>query len=218
MLRSQVLTGLIFGTLPLIPPAQGAPPGIPPSGPYDDPRDDPGDGPGDGRGGGSGGNAGDGRGGSGDDLAAKPGGGPDDGVPPAAGPGDDVPPPGDQDAPRGEDDYPCPDDPPAGYAGDDDDWPGCSPAGAWPALPAVIPPALTRTGDARPADGRPPGGLLDVSLPWQVLAGTSPAPGHLGRIGPITGPQARHLAKVAARDPGTRWRIIITDPSAVHAP
>jgi hypothetical protein len=120
-----------------------------------------------------------------------------------------VPPPGDQDAPR--DDDPCPGDGPAGHAGyidaehDDDGWL----APDWPDLPALIPPAFTCPGTRIP-DGRPVTGLLDVSLPWQVLAGNSPGPGHLGRIGPITAAQARRLARAAARDPGTEWRIIVT--------
>jgi hypothetical protein len=49
-----------------------------------------------------------------------------------------------------------------------------------------------------------------VSLPWQVLAGISSGPGNLGRIGPIPASQARRLARAAARDPGTEWRIIVT--------
>ena len=120
-----------------------------------------------------------------------------------------MPPPGDQDAPRDDDNYPCPGDGPAraGYSDadhDDDGWL----APDWPGLPALIPPAFTRPGTPVP-DGRPVTGLLDVSLPWQVLAGISPGPGHLGRIGPITAAQARHLARAAARDPGTEWRIIV---------
>ena len=79
----------------------------------------------------------------------------------------------------------------------------------------MIPPAFTRP-SARPPDGRPPAGLLDISLPWETLTATSPAPGHLGRIGPVTATQARRLAAIAAADPGTEWRIIITT-SAGHA-
>ena len=89
------------------------------------------------------------------------------------------------------------------------------PASNWPDLPAIIPPAFTRP-SARPLDGRPPAGLLDVSLPWETLTGTSPAPGHLGRIGPVTATQARQLAAIAATDPDAEWRIIITT-SAGHA-
>ena len=89
------------------------------------------------------------------------------------------------------------------------------PASNWPDLPATIPPAFTRP-SARPPGGRPPPGLLDVSLPWATLTATSPAPGHLGRIGPVTATHARQLAAIAAADPGTEWRIIITT-GAGHA-
>ena len=153
-------------------------------------------------------------------------------------PAGDVPPPGDADAPRGEDDYPCPGDGPVpggwvapGQDDDDDRWP----AADWPSLPAVIPPAFARPGatadgacpaearpgDARPGDGAQPdgawpgsnrSGLLDVSLPWQVLAGISAGPGHLGRIGPVTATQARRIAECAAGDPAAEWRIIVTTP------
>ncbi len=199
LLCAQTYLGLLLGTLPLIPPAEDAPPG-------DSPGDGPGDEPGgDPRGGGHGG-----------DLARenqqedsqRDDDQRDDVL-------DDVPPPGDQDAPR-DDDYACPDDGPAGNGwagpgqdgdqdGDDDNG---RPAGAWPplpALPSVIPPAFTRAGDGRPAAG-----LLDLSLPWQVLAGLNPGPGYLGRIGPLTADQARRLAGCAARDPGAEWRIIVT--------
>jgi hypothetical protein len=54
-------------------------------------------------------------------------------------------------------------------------------------------------------------GLLDVTVPWQTLTGLSPEPGHLGRIGPIPAPDARHLAGCATHDPATIWRIIITN-------
>jgi hypothetical protein len=49
-----------------------------------------------------------------------------------------------------------------------------------------------------------------------VLAGLSDEPGTLGRIGPITAVQARHLAEAAAHDPAAQWRIIITS-TAGHA-
>jgi hypothetical protein len=244
LLCSQIFLGLLLGTLPLIPPAQDAPPGQPPgTGPDDDPGGGPGDDPGSGpdddpgaspaedpgavppadRGddppserpdGGPARNTGRDR----NHDAARRGAGrpstrPDDGQAydsPADGErAGDVPPPGDQDAPRDEDSYPS--DSPPGHDGysdadhDDDGWL----APAWPALPALVPPAFTRPGIPVP-DGRPTVGLLDVSLPWQVLAGISLAPGHLGRIGPITAPEARHIARAAARDPGTEWRVIIT--------
>ena len=37
-------------------------------------------------------------------------------------------------------------------------------------------------------------------------------PGTLGRVGPITAPQARQAASLALRDPRTQWRVIVTDP------
>ena len=76
--------------------------------------------------------------------------------------------------------------------------------------------ARDRARAAPPGRRRPAPGLLDLSLPWETLAGASPAPGHLGRIGPVTATQARALAGCAARDPATQWRIIITDPAG-HA-
>jgi len=49
LLCAQIYLGLLLGTLPLIPPADGAPPDQPGDGPGNDPgdgpRDDPGDGP-----------------------------------------------------------------------------------------------------------------------------------------------------------------------------
>jgi hypothetical protein len=203
LLRAQVFAGLLLGTLPLIPPARGAPPGQPGDGPRDDPGDGPPDDPG---------------AGTPDSPGEKSGGTPAGSTGPDQNrnaprdhaddrPADDAPPPGDQDAPRDDDNYPCPGDGPASYIdGDDDGWP----APDWPGLPAAIPPAFSRPGARRIPDGRPVTGLLDVSLPWQALAGISPAPGHLGRIGPIPASQARRLARAAARDPGTEWRIIVT--------
>ncbi len=235
LLSAQVYIGLLLGTLPVIPPPHGTPPGPPgggpgdpagppgdpgsgPGGPPDDPGKEPRDGP---------------WGGPDDDPGAGPAGDPGSGHRdhPGAGPADhpaadpagsdpagDVPPPGDQDAPRDDDPCPCPAAGPPGPGGysdtdhDDDGWP----APDWPALPAVIPAAFTRPGSAPVPGGRPVTGLLDVSLPWPVLAGISAGPGYLGRIGPITAAQARHLAAAAARDPGTGWRIIVTTTSG-HA-
>ncbi len=81
----------------------------------------------------------------------------------------------------------------------------------WPQL-GTIPPALARP-TAGPVDGRPVPGLLDVTLPWTTLAGQSDTPGLLGRIGPITATQARHLAAAADTDPDAQWRIIVTNPA-----
>ncbi len=277
LLSAKVYLGLLLGTMPLIPPAEGAPPDIPPPGDPGDGPDDPGqDAPGDSPPGdsppgdrppgdrpgssppgssppggdqGGGGISGDGpprRGrrdggpaGAGVDGAGVdgdgPGGGPPgggisgdgppsggrpDGSPPDSGPDgtapgdgvpDEVPPPGDQDAPGDEEDYPCPGDSAAWGDGDGEDGGGQErgPAPDWPGLP-VIPPAFARPA----ADGAGPlPGLLDVSLPWRVLAGASPGPGYLGRIGPVPASQARRLAGCAARDPAAEWRIIVTTPA-----
>jgi hypothetical protein len=296
LLSAKVYLGLLLGTLPLIPPAEGAPPDIPPGDGPGDPGQDPGDpgqdrpggsrggvpgdgpprgrrdgGPGSGRppDGGPGGSpardgphragsqACDGPRGEGDPPDSGPdgnapdddppdgnapdddppdGNAPDDDPPDGNAPDDDppggnvpddgVPPPGDQDAPRDEEDYPRPGDGLAwnhGLAGsqrdgpgqDDDDncWRARGPAPPWPGLPAMIPPALARSAEG---GAGPVPRLLDVSLPWLVLAGASPGPGYLGRIGPVPASQARRLAAYAAGDPAAEWRIIVTT-SAGHA-
>jgi hypothetical protein len=175
--RSQVLLGLLNGTLPPTPPAEGAPP--------DSPGPGPGPGPGDG-----------------------PGPRDGDSLP------DDLPAPRDEDAPDddgldevlGDADGDDPRDPDE----EDDDLAGTGPGPVWPPL-GTIPPPLARP--AGPVDGRPVPGLLDVTLPWTTLAGQSDTPGLLGRIGPITAEQARHLAAAADTDPATQWRIIVTNPA-----
>jgi hypothetical protein len=190
LLCAQVYLGLLLGTQPLIPPAEGAPPGPPdddgpgyeppPSGPPDD------DGPGNGQ--------------PSRSLGCND-------VPPSGPQDDAVPPPGDADAPR-DDDFPCPDDGLAGSnwdgSGQDDD-DDARPAEDWPDVPAALPPAFIRAGDGPPA-----GGMLDVSMPWQTLAGISLEPGHLGRVGPVTAIHARRLAELASRNPAAEWRIIVT--------
>jgi hypothetical protein len=184
--RSQALLGLLNGTLPPIPPAEGAPPDQPPP-------DD-----------------------SGPDDGGRGHGGPDGSGPgddPDAAAHDDLPAPRDEDAPEDDgldealanadhDDQWDPDE-------EDDDLAGTGPAPVWPDLGA-IPPALARP-TVRPADGRPAPGLLDVTLPWTTLAGQSNTPGLLGRIGPITAEQARHLASTAQADPAVPWRVIVTN-------
>ena len=207
LLRAQVYIGLLLDTLPLIPPAEGAPPDDPPpDDPPDSPRpDDPLPG-------------GEHRDPSSGDLHDGPGASPVDGGAVDGGDVDDVPPPGDQDAPcdddSGPDDGLLGNSGNSGYSDDDDDWPDRGPARDWPGLPAVIPPAFAcpgaRSSDGRPTDSRPAAGLLDVTVPWQVLAGISSVPGFLGRIGPVTAPQALRLATVAAGDPDAVWRIIVT--------
>jgi hypothetical protein len=59
--------------------------------------------------------------------------------------------------------------------------------------------------------GRPPPGLLDLSLPWATLTCESASPGTLTRIGPVTALQARRLARAAAADqPPPRIREYVT--------
>jgi Domain of unknown function (DUF222) len=146
-----------------------------------------------------------------------PGGAPEPDPPPGHGEGpgggsrrpDDLPVPRDEDAP---DDDGLEDGDPSGGPDDgagtgEDDWPGTGPVPPWPGLGAIAP-ALARPG---PAGGRPAPGLLDLTLPWATLAGHSAAPGLLGRIGPITAHQARHLARAAETDPAAQWRVIVTN-------
>ena len=215
LLSAQVYLGLLLGTLPHIPPAEDAPPD-PPGDAFDDgsgegPGHPGGSGEGPGRPGGSG--EGPGRPGGSGEGSGRPGGsGEGPGRPGGSGEGpggpeDHVPPPADADAPRDED-FPCPDDgPPGPAASREDDEDDGRPAGDWPDVPAVIPPAF-----ARPGDGQAVGGMLDLSLPWQALAGISAEPGRLGRIGPITAIQAGRLAELASRNPAAEWRIIVTTP------
>jgi len=205
--RAQVMIGLILGTLPPIPPAKDAPPDQPP--PDDDPApslDDESPSPAD------------------DDVADGNPGTPDaDGDPEPedaddsspsqndSGLWDELPAPRDEDAPPDDgldDDGPGPQDASWDPAEEDDDVYGTGPVPAWPLLGA-IPPGLARP--ACPADGRPRPGLLDALLPWTTLAGLTDRPGTLGRIGPITGAQARLLAQAAQVDPAAQWRVIVTN-------
>jgi hypothetical protein len=55
--------------------------------------------------------------------------------------------------------------------------------------------------------------MLDLTIPFTALAGLSAEPGTLSRLGPVTAPEARDLAVLAAFDPAVRWRIILTDNS-----
>jgi hypothetical protein len=227
--RAQVALGLLNGTLPPIPPAEGAPPDQPPPDPGEDDPGDPGeDDPGD-----PGSDPGPGCPGSGPAADRDPGdnagpadgnpNGPDpgDGEPADAGPWDDLPAPCDGDAPPDDGLDGLTGDPDEGWdpAEDDDDLFGIGPTPAWPALGAIppgpalgaIPPGPTRRDPAQPADGRPVPGLLDVLLPWTTLAGLSERPGVLGRIGPVTAAQARQLAQAAEGDPAAQWRVIVTN-------
>ena len=137
-------------------------------------------------------------------------------MPPPAGPPEDLP-PDDPDPGPGPGPGYDPDDDPAG------DWrAGQHPIPDWPPLPDRLPapPRPAPGHDSRPPPagrgGRPPPGLLDLTLPWTTLAGLTRHPGHLGRLGPITPAQACQLAAHAATRPGTDWRIILTDPAG-HA-
>jgi Domain of unknown function (DUF222) len=133
--------------------------------------------------------------------------GPRDGGEPGPGGQADVPWP-EAPTPGGDDDDPGPDEPPVAPDGEDEDWADNNEALAWPELPSRIPPGLA----ADAGDGSVPGatGLLDLALPWATLAGTAAEPGWLSRLGPITPLQARGLADLAAADPATQWRIIVT--------
>jgi Domain of unknown function (DUF222) len=80
----------------------------------------------------------------------------------------------------------------------------------WPLLPAGLPSsAMSGTHDW--ASSRPPPGLLDVLVPWSALTRTSGEPAVLGRVGPVTPSQTRELLDLAARHPGTQWRVILSD-------
>ncbi len=219
--RARVMLSLLLGTLPYIPPADGAPPDDPPPGGDTEPGDtepgdtEPGDTePGSGEPGGP--TCPGGPGGPGADRTGLP----PDNMPGLgdSGPWGDLPDPRDEDAPDddGSDDdgwtgteHDANDE--HGAGGDDgDDLTGAGAAAQWPAL-GVIPPGLARRADAQPGSGKPVPGLLDVTLPWTVLAGLSSGPGTLGRIGPVTAIQARQLAQVAGADPAAQWRVIITN-------
>ena len=212
VLRAHIYLGLLLGTLPLIPPSADGPPddGPPDDGPPGDaPPGDvaPDDVP---RGDVARGDVARGDLAPGDAAAggvARAGADPNAAASPSAD-WPDVPPPGDEDAPpdAGEGTGG-----PAWNGGFDDDdgdrW--LSPPLAWPRLPGAILAAFGQGASRVP--GRPPLGLLDVILPWPALAGGGCDPAVLGRIGPITRPQARELAWLGSTSPATRWRIILTD-------
>jgi hypothetical protein len=235
-LRAQALIGKILDTLPTIPPPPGAPPDAEP------PPDDEDDGwtpGGDGNGGGwtspDGGDQPHGGGpapGPAPDPAPEPAPGrpPDTPLGPAPAPATDpwphVPPLTDADLPE-DDGYRDTGPPPPGHAdwdparGDplDDHFASPGIQWPWPPIPPVVPAASAATAAASTskAGGRPPpGGLLDLTLPWATFTGTADAPGNLGRIGPITAPEARRLASLALRSSATQWRIILTDTD-LHA-
>jgi hypothetical protein len=195
--RARVMLGLLLGTLPYIPPPGGAPEPDPPGGGNNPAGAGPG--PGDADGNDPGGNG--------------PSRGPEEGDPSrrssVGGPWDDRSAPRDEDAPADDGlDDDVPHDGPDSSLGVDDNWPGDGPVPPWPGLGA-IPPSPARP--TAPPDGRPAPGLLDLTLPWATLAGHSAAPGLLGRIGPITATQARHLARAGQSDPAAQWRVIVTN-------
>ncbi len=200
--RAQVLLGLILGTSPPTPPAEGAPPDEPPP-----PGSDPGP-----------------RGGpDSDHRPGSDGNGPGRDkprVPPYEPPPPPYEPPPPPDGPLPADGLDDAGDGLDGGGNDadtrdavdpwesDDDPYGTGPEPVWPAL-GTPPPGLARP---VPADGTPPAaGLLDVTLPWATLAGLAGRPGTLGRIGAITPGQARQLAVAAAGDPAAQWRVVVTN-------
>jgi hypothetical protein len=213
--KAAVLLGLILGTLPWIPPAGGAPPDEPPPGdgghpgPGADSSDDPGPAAEDTPPHREPGSPADHREPPNPPSEAEP---PNQPEPPtSADPGEGGPRDEGMAAPRDEDapdddglDQPQPDDDGLDHDDSLDDLTG--PAPQWPEL-GMIPPAL-----ARPQD-RPAPGLLEISLPWTVLAGLSDEPGILGQVGPVTAPQIRRLASAAENDPAAQWRVIVTNPA-----
>jgi hypothetical protein len=75
-------------------------------------------------------------------------------------------------------------------------------------VPAFLNPGPAAMGHLRPAGG----GLLDLRLSWGTLTGARLEAGYLGRLGPITPAQARHLAGLAAPDPAVDWRVTVLGP------
>jgi Domain of unknown function (DUF222) len=215
--RARVMLGLLLGTLPYIPPPGGAPEPDPPPGGRDGPADDaPGPGPGHHPGSQDpGGHDPGSHDPGGDDPGPGPGGlggrspeQPAPGRSSGGGPWDDLPALRDEDVPADDGvDGDLSDGPDDSREEGEDDWPGAGPVPPWPGLGA-IPPPPART---KPAGGGPAPGLLDLTVPWATLAGLSAVPGLLGRIGPITAAQARHLARAAETDPAAQWRIIVTN-------
>jgi hypothetical protein len=114
--------------------------------------------------------------------------------------------------------WPWPPIPPAVPATPGTGPPGTGPPGTGP--PGTGPPDTgpPDTGPPDTADSPgnasrpPPNGLLDLTLPWTTFTGTADRPGTLGRVGPITAPQARQAVNLALRDPRTQWRVVLVDP------
>ena len=146
----------------------------------------------------------------------------EDKVPPVGGvePWPDPPPLTDADAPEDDgfrDAPPSFDDLDDGrYWGDplEDRYASTDPVPALPPIPARSPGGdrAKPTSAVHSAESRPGPGQLDLTLPWFTLTGASGNPGTLSRIGPITAPQARHVAELAAATGHpAQWRVVLTD-------
>jgi hypothetical protein len=89
-------------------------------------------------------------------------------------------------------------------------WPASPDA---PALGAAVGDASGRSTADRTVSFTPVRGMLDITVPFTALAGLSAEPGWVSRLGPVSAPEARNLAALAASDPAVRWRIILTSAS-----
>jgi Domain of unknown function (DUF222) len=223
LLRAQVFVGLLLGTLPLIPPADGALDNDGADAEVRDGEDPEDDRPHDEH----------------PDDDGWSGGSRDPDGPPPTGNG----PWGDAGAPRDED-APCrtdPDDGSGGPRAGDPGTGGCAGVdpGPWPPLPlpgAIPAPGCARPGPARasPAGSQDRRGPPDTSpafsvsatagssrlagravlcVPWRTLAGWTREPGELGRIGPVTAAVARDLARAAVADVTREWKVIVVGRS-----
>jgi hypothetical protein len=192
LLRAQVFVGLLLGTLPQPPGANGpdgpdganGPDGAGNPGPPGASRDDGGTSLGDG-----GTDTPDGD--QDDDPGSGPGGEPAPEVPPS---GNDL------------DDHP-PDEPANGDTGQGPrqgvtkDQPWC-----WPPIPAPGEVPWPDASSRKAKVGRP-----ELTVSWRTLAGWWDEPGQLTRMGAITAEVARALARAASADPTCLWRVVVTD-------
>ena len=80
-----------------------------------------------------------------------------------------------------------------------------------PAAPGAdsIPPGLRRT--ASPAPVPTLGGSVNLTTPLATWLGAAEAPGEAAGFGPLPADDARSLADLLSRQPGTRWCITLTD-------
>jgi hypothetical protein len=152
----------------------------------------------------------------------------------------DVPPPGDADAPPEDPGY-CDAPRPEAYGYLDEDDPPGRIDRAWPPLPDTTDQLAPAFGTPPPRDNPPPRGIppprgdpppqahgapdpdaaagatrprrgsLDLTASWRVLTGDRTAPAQLGRLGPISAPQALLLAVTAIPDPAAQWRVVLVD-------